>query len=127
MANYALVDVADNGLFDSFISPEALANADLKVAANAATYLLNIINGLTVTQVKKFIVWMTIGEVVLVGYSNSALSGVWSALKPIGKVNIPAAGFGEPEPDPKCTGLEEANIDSVSSSKSIYSVSIMDF
>ena len=62
---------------------------------------------------------MSIGSIVSTAYSNNALSGEWSALKPIGKINIPAAGFGAPEPDPKCTGLEEVNINSVSSSISI--------
>ena len=62
---------------------------------------------------------MSTGSFVSTAYSNNALLGEWLALEPIGKINIPAAGFGALELDLKCTGLEEVNINLVSSSISI--------
>jgi hypothetical protein len=112
--------VADGGLIDTYLSADALINADIAVVADAAsTALINILRGLTVAQQKKIILWLAIFVVVEASYSNNVLSGVWSALQLIGKINIPGGGFGELEPEPKCTGLEEVNIDSVSSAVSI--------
>ncbi|KIN00783.1 carbohydrate esterase family 3 protein [Oidiodendron maius Zn] len=112
-ADYALAYAANGGVIDSFISVDALIDADLKVVTDASAALLNIIRGLSVAQVKKIILWLAVFDVVLTVYSNNVLSGVWPTLQLIGKINIPGGGFGEPEPKPKCTGLEVVNIDSL--------------
>jgi hypothetical protein len=118
----ATADVAEGGLIDGYIAASTLASSGIAVAADASAAVSSLFAGLTVTQTARLVIWLAIFQHVVNVRQNYVLEGLGGASHPVdvlGKVNVPSKGFAHPEPAPEqtgCTGQEEVNIDSVSSS-----------
>jgi hypothetical protein len=100
------------------------------VAGDATAALVNLFLGLSRAQTVRLVIYFCIYTIGRNLYEDNLLSGSTSALPKVGKINIPAKGFGQPPPEPDggggCTLLDQVNIDSVSSSVSVMDFLIMD-
>ena len=110
--------MADGGLIDTYITAEELAASGLKVAADASAAVLNIFSGLTRAQVARMVMWLVVFDVVVTILEDNRISGSNTRPSVFGKINIPKLGFASPSAteQPNCSGTEEVDINSVSSS-----------
>ena len=109
----------DGALIDNYITAEELVASGLNVAADASSAVVAVFAGLTRAQFVRMILWLAYYDVIVTSLLDSVVSGTSASTRPLGKINVPSNGFGSPTPDPKCTGAEPVNLESVSSKQLI--------
>ncbi|KAE9364360.1 hypothetical protein N431DRAFT_105536 [Stipitochalara longipes BDJ] len=110
---YAKIDAEEGGTFDLYIEASKWVDAGLTVAENAPAVLVNYLASISKEEAAKTLVWLALCSIALDVVENAVLDGNSQALSPVGKVNIPAAGFATQPPDEQCDGSEEVTEDSL--------------
>ena len=111
---------AKGGIFDAYVSAETLASLGVTMTAETKALLAPVIAALTAPEVAGFILWMAIAATATaVGYEGTKLPGLdlGSPTGTVGKINIPAAGFGatsQPVQASKCDSTSVKNSESIS-------------
>lgn len=108
------IDEVKKGLFEKFVESEAWEEIGVKLAAATEALFGGLISGLSKLELIKTIIWMAAATAATGIIYETTQLGESGGSAAVGKINIPADGFGTQPKNQDCDETATKNSESVS-------------